>query len=149
VPPNFLSSCKKLRKVGLAPWGCFEGTEIRTALSSITSKYLSTVSLNLSPTAWSLSSDNQRGFRRWWGDLENALCHLADQCLANGQLSLALEIVWWRPAGHLGGCGVTHPDTIMPKFREKGLIRFVEGEISSCERCADILGYGSRASGGG
>ena len=62
---------------------------------------------------------------------------------------MVLEIVWWRPVGHLGDCGVTHPDTIMPKFREKGLICFVEGDISICKDCADILGYRSQASGGG
>ena len=148
VPPNFLSSCKKLRKVGFAPWGRFEGTEIQTALSSITSKHLSTVSLYLSPTAWSRSNDNREEFRQWWDDLENTLCRLADRCLANGRSLLVLEMVWWRPFGHLGDCGTTHPDTIMQKFREKGLIRFVEGDISNCKRCADILGYGSQASGG-
>ena len=141
IPSGFLSPCIKLRKIGFTTWDVYRGTAIQTALSSIISKHLSTVTLELAHPDWSLSYTPEE-FRQWWGGLEDALCHLTDQCLANGQPPLVFEMVWWRPAGHKGGCGTTYPDTIMPKFREKGSILFAESDLSSCDLCADILAEG-------
>lgn len=149
TPPNLFSSCSKLRKVGFAAWGRYRRAEVHETLSSITSRHLSVVSIQLAPSDWSLSGHAWEEFSRWWGDLENALCHLADRRLASGQSPLVLEIVWRRLVTHGGDCGMTHPDTIMPKFKEKGLIRFVESAASGCRRCADILADGSQASSDG
>jgi len=148
APSNLFSSCNKLREVGLAAWDRYRCAEVHEALSSITSKHLSTVSLQLAPSDWSLSDRAWEEFHQWWGDLENALCHLADRRLANSRSRLVLEIVWKRVAGHDGDCGETRPDAIMPKFKEKGLIRFVESKFSCCKRCVDILAGGSQASNG-
>lgn len=148
MPSGFLSSCKRLRKIGFTTWDEYRGATIQTALSSITSEHLSTVTLELAHPDWSLSYRTYEELRQWWDGLEDVLCHLADRCLANGQSPLVFEMVWWRPAGHEGGCGTTYPDTIMPHFRGKGLIRFRESDLSSCELCADILAEGSQASSG-
>ena len=68
MPLDFLSSRKKLRNVGSAAWGCFGGTGIQTALSSITSKRdLSTVSLHISLTGWIPLRGPREGFNQWWG----------------------------------------------------------------------------------
>jgi len=85
---------------------------------------------------------------KWWGDVEDALCHFADRRLANSNSPLVLEIVWWRQDRHEGDCGTTYSDTILPRFREKGLIRFAESTLSDCERCVKVLAEGSQASGG-
>jgi len=98
------------------------------------------LSISLSPVG-SHSVARGRGLTNGGGGgLEKALCLLADRRLASDQSPLVLEIVWWRLERHEGDCGVTHPDTIMPKFREKGLIRFAESDISSCTGCAEVLG---------
>ena len=147
IPSGFLSSCIKLRKIGFTTWDEYRGTAIQTALGSITSKHLSTVTLELAHPDWSLSQRTPEEFHQWWSGLEDVLCHLADRCLANGQSPLVFEMVWWRPIGHEGGCGTTYPDTIMPKFREKGMILFAESDLSSCDLCADILAEGSQTNG--
>lgn len=144
IPSGLLSSCIKLRQIGFTAWDEYRGTAIQTALLSITSKDLSTVTLELAHPDWSLSRRTPEELRQWWGGLEDALCHLADRRLANGRSPLVFEMVWWRPEGHEGGCGTTYPDTIMPKFAEKGLIRFGESDLSSCGRCAGILAGGPR-----
>ena len=148
TPTDLFSSCKRLRRVGLAAWGQYRRAEVHETLSTITSKHLSAISLQLAPSDRSLPNENQEEFRQWWQNLENVLCHLADRCLGNGQAPLVLDIIWRRSAGHKGDCGVTYPDTILPKFREKGLIRFNEGNHSDCWHCADILADGSQTSGG-
>ena len=137
-----------LRKIGFATWDEYRGTAIQTTLSSITSKHLSSVTIELAHWDWSLSYRTHEEFRQWWDGLEDVLCHLADRSLANGQPPLVFEMVWWRPAGHEGDCGTTYSDAIMPKFREKGLVRFAESDLSSCGICADLLAEGSQESGG-
>ena len=147
APRDLFSSCDTLREVGFAAWDRYRYAKIHETLSSITSKDLCTVSLQLAFSNWSLSDRAWKEFCRCWRDLENVLCHLADRRLANGQSPLVLEIIWERLAGHKGNCGMTRPGTILPKFREKGLIRFVEGK-PSCNRCREILAEGSQASAG-
>ena len=106
-------------------------------LSSITSKHLSVISLEITRPDWHLLGIPERP-HQWWEDLEKVLCQLADRCSANNKL--VLEIFWWRRRSHEGDCGTMYPDTIMPRFREKGSIRFMESERSGCERCVEILG---------
>jgi hypothetical protein len=137
TPLNLFSSFKKLRKAGFGTWDGHIGTEVQKMLSSITSKHLSTISLELAHPDWFLCRD----------DLESALYQLADRRLANGKSPLVLEILWWRVARHEDDCGTTCPDTIMPRFREKGLIRFMDSNFSKCKRCAGILEEESQASG--
>jgi len=139
APRDLFSSCDRLQEVGFVAWDRYRYGKIHETLSSITSKHLSTVSLQLAFSNWSLSDRAWEEFCRCWRDLENSLCHLADRRLANSQSQLVLEIIWERPAGHEGNCGMTRPGTILPKFREKGLIRFVEGGDSCCKRCREVL----------
>jgi len=139
VPSDFLSSFDKLREIGFATRDGHKDTAIQTTLSSITSKCLSTVSLELAHPDWSRSYRSQEEFRKWWDDLETVLCHLADRRLENDLSPLVFEIVWWRQAGHGGDCGMMYTDMIMPKFREKGSIRFAESDLSSCQLCVNIM----------
>lgn len=148
APRDLFSSCDRLREVGFAAWDRYRYGKIRETLSSIRSKYLSTISLQLAFSNWSLSNWAWEEFCRCWRDLEHVLCHLADRRLANNQSPLVLEVIWERPARHKGHCGITHPDTILPKFRQKGLIRFVKGKLPSCKHCAAILAEVSQASSG-
>jgi hypothetical protein len=140
TPPTVLSSCKKLRKAGFGMWDNHSGLGIQNILSSIMSKHLSVVTLEIAHPDWCL-------YWRYWEEFyqrrrnpENPPCQPADRCLANNKLPLVLEIFWWRQAGHNGDCGATYSDTILPKFREKGSIRFMESSRSNCERCAAALG---------
>jgi hypothetical protein len=145
TPPNLFSPCKKLRKVGFGIREVHSGTGVQKMLSSITSKHLSTVSFEIAHFDWCWCWHTWEEYYQWWGDLETILCQLADRCLANGMMPLVLEIVWWRQARHGGKCGIMHLDRIMPRFREKGLIRFMESNQSDCERCMEILGEGQRS----
>lgn len=49
---NLFAPCRKLRKVRLGIWEEFRGTELQKVLSSITSKHLSTLSLELAHPDW-------------------------------------------------------------------------------------------------
>jgi len=148
APRVLFSSCDRLREVGFAAWDRYRYAKICETLSSITSRYLSTVSLQLAFSNWSLSDRAWEEFCRCWRDLEHVLCRLADRCLKHNQSPLVLEIIWERPTRHKGDCGITPPDTVLPKFRKKGLIRFVEGKLLCCKRCREVLAEGSQASGG-
>ena len=139
IPPNLFSSCKKLRRIGFGAWAWSWGTDIQGTLPLITSKNLSIVSIELAHCDWMAYYLTREMFYRWLEDLDRTLCYLADRRLANGEPPLVLEITWWRVNGHEGNCGMTYPDTILPGFREKGLIRFAESTSSDCKRCAEIL----------
>jgi len=145
---DLFSSCDELREVGFVAWDRYRYAKIHETLSSITSKHLSTVSLQLTFSNWSLSDQAWGEFCRCWRDLEGILCHLADRRLANSRSPLVLVIIWERLAGHEGNCGMTRPGTVLPKFRKKGLIRFVEGKPLCCKGCRKVLAEGSQASGG-
>lgn len=138
-PPDLFTSCKKLRKIGFGIWEDFDCSQVQKTLYSITSEHLSTVSLELAYPDWYIACHTCEDFCQWRG-LEGCLCHLADWCLTNNKSRLVLEIVWWRPDGHEGDCGtIPHNETIVPRFREKGLVRFAESSTSDCQRCAEIL----------
>jgi hypothetical protein len=140
APPDLFSPCKELRNIMFAIWTNYRGTRVREMLSSITSKHLSAISLEIAHPDWCLWGTPEQ-FYQWWEDLEKVLCQLADRCMANGVL--AVGIFWWRRAGHRGDCGTTCLDRILPRFRKKGSIRFMESDRSNCERCAEILGEAS------
>jgi hypothetical protein len=123
TPPDLFSPCKKLHHVGIAIRSSYRGARVQEVLSSITSKHLSTISLEIAHPDWRLLGTPERS-HQWWGYLENVLCQLADRCSVNNKL--ALDIFWWRRRRHRGDCGVTYPDMIMPRFREKGSIHFTE-----------------------
>ena len=57
-----------------------------------------------------------------WQRLEDFLCQLTEERVKNGG-PLVLELGIWRNP-QLNACGPLNPGTILPRFRERGLIRF-------------------------
>ena len=66
MAPNLFAPCRKLRKVRLGIWEEFRGTEVQKVLSSITSKHLSTVSLELAHPDWYITCHTWEEFYGWW-----------------------------------------------------------------------------------
>ena len=121
---TILSSCINLRRVGVAGHGFFQMCPVAEAmLFSLRSLHISVIYLEIIGTLRTLQVD-QEWNDEGWRNFEDFLCRLADERFDNGQ-PLTLELgIWRNPL--LKMYGPLDPGTILPRFRERGLIRFTD-----------------------
>lgn len=92
-------------------------------LRSLSSRHISVIFVELIETLGTLQVD-QTWDDEGWQSFEDFLCQLADERIDDGE-PLVLELGVWRHP-RLKMYGPLNPGTILPKFREKGLIRFTD-----------------------
>ena len=119
-----LSPCTNLRRVGVAGAGYYQMPILaQTMLLSLTSRHISVIYLEMVGTLRTLYIHqiwNDEGWRRF----DDFLCQLAEGRIDDRE-PLVLELgIWRNPL--LKTYGPLDPGRILPRFRERGLMRFAE-----------------------
>ncbi|KAF9649832.1 hypothetical protein BDM02DRAFT_3113058 [Thelephora ganbajun] len=140
---DILSPCTNLRRVGVCGNQLYRMCPVVEAmLRSLRSRHISVIYLEIVETLRTLQIDkvwNDEG----WGQFEDFLCQLAEERIDNGE-PLVLELGIWRDP-QLKAYGPLNPGTILPRFRERGLIKLAPPpEDLDCAAVLDVKYSGSR-----
>ena len=119
---GILNPCTNLRRIGVCGgefariWSVAE-----TTLRSLRSRHISVIYLEIVETLCTLRVGRVWS-NRGWQQFEDFLCELADERIDDGE-PLVLELGIWRNP-RFKAYGPLDPGGMLPRFRERGLIRF-------------------------